>query len=206
MLVRFYRSNLVYLIRLVFAIVGVGFAYIHQVEYANISLLVCTSLKVFSMDIANQFDASEEALSLGLEIETQSDFVAFGLLPVALLLSTSGGQTWGIFILTIYLLAVSLRLAHFNRPEVFQGDAVEIEGYYLGLPLISAGVIVPFVLLLAAFLSQELQAALLGIVLVVLAGFYLVKRPVQQLSKEYLRYGIFVLIGMIVLFLLMAVF
>lgn len=147
----------------------------------------------------------------GIQIDSLSDVIAFGVLPacigVALLrrsellrsIYTNDGKIIvGIYfilhaILVLYILAALIRLAYFNVTEEIrqetEGEKPRKE--YTGLPVTSASLIFPAVMLLD-FLFKKADLGLLYFGIVILMGFaFLLK---FKIKKPGLR-GLLIMVG-----------
>lgn len=118
-------------------------------------------------------DRSTTERNFGIQIDSLSDLVAFGILPIcigAALVARSDVFNFGsqgmslVFaivcytIMAMYALAAMIRLAYFN---VTEEERQKSEGgtrkYYLGLPVTSASIVFPFILLIL-YLCKEFFA------------------------------------------------
>ncbi len=148
----------------------------------------------------------------GIQIDSLSDVVAFGVLPACIgsalfrrsEMLRSLGAAWGAgpvkwvafllhAILILYILAALIRLAYFNVTEELrqetEGEKARKE--YLGLPVTSAALVFPMVLLID-FLCKSVDLGLLYFGITVLMGFaFLLKFKVK---KPGLR-GLLIMIG-----------
>ena len=169
-------------------------------------------------------DRSEAQKSFGIQIDSLSDLVAFGVLPscigIAMLrasekltdvphLRLSGNADKPVLypialfvVVLLYVLAAMIRLAYFNVMEE-QRQKVE-EGTrktYLGLPVTSAALIFPTVMLIQFMTRQDLTLLYFGVMLVT-AIMFVVRIHVP---KPQMR-GILIMIGIgLVEFILLAI-
>lgn len=201
-----HQSNLVIVARMFFGIVGTGFAYTGSYEYALISLMISAVMNVYAFDIAGQFQQDDRQLSFGIELEVLADFVSFGLLPACLLLSVNQANIWSIIGFAVYLLAVAIRLAHFNRPADYQDVDYDDQNQYLGLPLLAVAPVLPVVFLLSYVLPLNIFAWILIAIMIVLAAAYVIAKPIPMLRKDYMTYTVFGTIAMIVIYILLSIF
>lgn len=123
-------------------------------------------------------DRSPAEKAFGIQIDSLADLVAFGVLPACIgeAISTVGPQIYGIscfsffglggdravsililFILMFYVLAALIRLAYFN---VMEEERQKTEGgcrkTYIGLPVTSAALIFPSIMLLQYILPFDI--------------------------------------------------
>ena len=132
-------------------------------------LLLCGLCDAFDGKVARtKKDRTEMEINFGIQIDSLSDLIAFGVLPACigtamLRLSpffqkfTASGGAAGRMIITIslsallvlYILAAMIRLAYFNvTEEERQKTEGGVRKFYTGLPVTSAALIFPAILLL----------------------------------------------------------
>ena len=163
-------------------------------------LLVCGLCDAFDGKVARtKKDRTRMEQNFGIQIDSLSDIVAFGVLPACIgaalirvspvlrVLFTGGDFKPAMALklalhalLVLYVLAALIRLAYFN---VTEQERQETEGgvrkYYTGLPVTSAALIFPFVLLLQYVLPADITLVYIGVV--VLTGFlFLAKFQVRK--------------------------
>ena len=147
-------------------------------------------------------DRTPQMKRFGIQIDSLADLIAFGVLPacigIAMLRCSLEYTTLPNFrfirlqekpvfaqvVLTIiaasYVLAAMIRLAYFNvLEEEDQNRDSNGEKIYLGLPVTSAALIFPAVLLLHVFVSADLTLLYFGVM--ILMGFlFLVKIHIKK--------------------------
>ena len=133
--------------------------------YGMFFLLFCGLCDAFDGKVARtKPNRTEKEMRFGIQIDSLTDLVAFGMLPLCIgvgllqgnLLSFWGvvpfGRTFTVLLVTVmafYLLAGMIRLAYFN---VTEEDRQKEEGgvtrrVYMGLPITSAALVFPTMLL-----------------------------------------------------------
>ena len=171
-------------------------------------LLFCGLCDAFDGKVArSKKDRSQEECSFGVQIDSLSDLVAFGVLPAAIgsamlrrssLLPLIYGTPWersvgvGVMaVLMLYILAAMIRLAYFNvTEEERQRTEGGVRKYYTGLPVTSAALIFPLILLLQYVIPADVTPVYF--VTAVLCGAAFLS-PVQ-IRKPGLR-GVLILVG-----------
>ena len=131
----------------------------------------------------------------GIQIDSLSDLVAFGVLPACIGNAmvrvcpsisevpvfrregrlTFPGEVFLYVIPALYVLAALIRLAYFNEAE--DGEARK---YYVGLPVTSAALLFPTVLLLQYLIPEDITLIYFGVMLlaaVLFLGKIRVKKP-----------------------------
>ena len=104
----------------------------------------------------------------GIQIDSLSDIVCFGVAPAVLCYCFGMRGVIGVAILMFYVLAGLIRLAWFNvMEEQRQEETVEKRECYQGLPITSMAIALPLVVVLKPFLGCEFMLALHVVMLVV---------------------------------------
>ena len=125
---------------------GITFAAGGNIKKALICLMIAGLCDMFDGKIASTMERTRQAKRFGVQIDSLSDLVCFGVLPALILYMINGG---GIKIIpsAFYLLCALIRLAWFNvdeeeRQEKEQGS----RRVYYGLPVTSAALIFPLLM------------------------------------------------------------
>ncbi len=194
----------------IISMTGIGHPY-----YGMFFLLFSGLCDAFDGKVARtKKDRSAFEQSFGMQIDSLSDLIAFGVLPasvgVALLRSSvkysdvpfrlaDGDKLhWYpvvlIAIAVLYVLAAMIRLAYFNATEDERRRDRETLGreYFTGLPVTTAALVFPLVLLLHNFLRFDLSIVYFAVMLLtglLFLGSFKVPKP----GKKEL--GIAVIIG-----------
>ena len=129
---------------------GVVLAINGNVFKALLCLLVAGFCDMFDGRIAATKERTKSEKHFGIQIDSLSDIIAFGVLPAVIVLllqptSIPGGCACG-----FYMLCALIRLAYFNVDEAARQELTEgSREYYKGLPVTSAALIVPIVFCVA---------------------------------------------------------
>ena len=175
-------------------------------------LLFCGLCDAFDGKVARtKKDRSKMEQNFGIQIDSLSDVVAFGVLPAcigAALIRTSPALAvafeectaqWQInlgkffihAVLVLYSLAATIRLAYFNvTEEERQAKEDGVRKYYVGLPVTAASLIFPFVMLVQYILPADITLVYIGAALI--TGFLFLSR--FQVRKPGLR-GILIMVA-----------
>ncbi len=176
-------------------------------------LLFCGLCDAFDGQVARtKKNRTDMEKNYGIQIDSLSDLIAFGVLPACIgmaLVRTSPllqmlfepGETNVLFrvisgilfaVLVLYILAALIRLAYFN---VTEEERQRTEGNarrrsYTGLPVTSAALIFPSVMLLRYILPMDISIVYFPVTLI--TGFLFLSK--LQIPKPGLR-GILIMIG-----------
>ena len=149
-------------------------------------------------------------INFGIQIDSLSDLIAFGVLPACIgtamlrlspffqKLTASGGAAGRMIItislsalLVLYILAAMIRLAYFNvTEEERQKTEGGVRKFYTGLPVTSAALIFPAILLLQYIIPWDITPLYFATIL--FTGLAILSR--FQIRKPGLR-GILIMIG-----------
>lgn len=174
-------------------------------------LLFCGFCDAFDGKVARtKKGRTEMERNYGIQIDSLSDLVAFGVLPACIGVATlrcsplmqelfaEGGRTMVLIarglayaVLLLYMLAALIRLAYFN---VTEEERQKTEGgarkYYTGLPVTTAALIFPTVMLLQFITPMDITPLYLGVA--VLTGFAFLAK--FQMRKPGMR-GVLIMVA-----------
>lgn len=144
-------------------------------------LMVSGLCDMFDGLVARTMERTETEKKFGIQIDSLSDLVCFGVLPAAI------GYALGIrgcymIVLILYPLAALIRLAYFNimeeeRQDVSTGPRKE----YLGLPVTSAALIMPFIYIFKMHFGAMFRYVYAAVLLLVAIAF-IVKFKVKKVG------------------------
>ena len=175
-------------------------------------LLFCGLCDAFDGKVARtKKNRTEEECNFGVQIDSLSDIVAFGVLPVcigAALIKTDlidsfrSGQALGrvttvllAAVMALYLLTGMIRLAYFNvTEEQRQKTETGARKFYYGLPITSAALVFPTVLLVRYILARTSGTDITPVYFAVMALCAIAFVAKFQLKKPGLR-GILIMVG-----------
>lgn len=143
-----FLPNVVTITAMCFGLSSIRFAQSNEWEYAVFCILVSALLDMLDGKIARFLDHST---TLGLELDSLSDLVCFGVAPsIVLYLSTMqqvGRIGWGICM--FYTVCCALRLARFNVSQVNSEQTSDLDRkYFIGIPAPAGAVVALFPLIL----------------------------------------------------------
>ena len=190
---------------IIISLAGPGHPYI-----GGFFLLFCGLCDAFDGKVARtKKDRTPAHQDYGIQIDSLSDLVAFGVLPAATGMSLlrasvrfsdvpfraedTGKLHWYpivlIVIALLYVLAAMIRLAYFNVTEEERKREAETRGaaYFTGLPVTTAALVFPTVLLLHYFLRFDLSIAYF-VVMLIMALLFLGNFKIRKPGKKALAW------------------
>lgn len=161
---------------------GIFFALTGNPLAAVICLGISGCLDLFDGKVARtKKDRTLEEKQYGIQIDSLTDMICFGVLPVAIGYSVGMKAYYFIPLFCLYILAGMIRLAYFNVKEL--NRAPEEKSIFYGVPITTAAMVIPFIWLLKYFLKDNfyiLYASILGL----LMALFVAKIKIKKLSAK----------------------
>ncbi len=156
-------------ISLVVSMSGMMFSVNGKIQYAVVCLAISGLCDMFDGKIARtKKNRTEVEKNFGIQIDSLSDVICFGVSPAILCYCMGMRSRVGIVILMFYVLAGLIRLAWFNvTEEVRQSETTEKREYYQGLPITSMAIALPIMFALKPLLGKDFFLGLHVLVLAV---------------------------------------
>lgn len=156
-------------ISLIVSMSGMMFSVNGKIKYAVVCLAISGLCDMFDGKIARtKKNRTEVEKNFGIQIDSLSDVICFGVSPALLCYCMGMRSRVGIVILMFYVLAGLIRLAWFNvTEEVRQSETTEKREYYQGLPITSMAIALPIMFALKPFLGKDFFLGLHVLVLAV---------------------------------------
>jgi CDP-diacylglycerol--serine O-phosphatidyltransferase len=143
-----------------------------NLKAAIILLLVAGFCDMFDGLVASTMKRTKAEKRFGIQIDSLSDLICFGVLPAVICFYCTNERVFHGIIPGLYLLCALIRLAWFNVDEEERQDK-QVGGrkHYLGLPVTTAALIVPFFTGLGGLLSLPLDYVLSILLLITAVAF-----------------------------------
>lgn len=175
-------------------------------------LMLCGLCDTFDGRIArSKKNRTEKEKAFGVQIDSLSDLVAFGVLPVCIGIALYKRDLFEIMhngikptllshipypvviaISAIFVLCALIRLAYFNiTAEETQSDSLGDNKYYYGLPVTSTALIFPTLLLLKYCLYINISTAYY-IMLIIVAVLFVAKFKLKKPGTKMIYFMIFI--------------
>ena len=126
---------------------GIHFALNGNTLMAIMCLMFSGFCDMFDGKVARtKKNRTDEERKFGIQVDSLSDLVAFGVLPSAIGYGLGIDKTWMFFVLYLLPLCALIRLAYFNvTEEIRSSKTTEVRSEYLGLPVTSTAIILPII-------------------------------------------------------------
>lgn len=164
-------------------------------------LMLAGVCDMFDGAVASTKEREEREKTFGIQIDSLSDLVSFGVLPGVFVYVISGKDAVVGLIASLFVLSALIRLAYYNVLEMErQGQATEKKKCFLGVPVTTVAVLLPAVYLL--YDHRICKSRLCFPILLVLVGIgYLlpveIKKPGIIGKAGLLLLGILEALGML---------
>ena len=140
------------------AVTGLYFCFTRHPVMASICLILCALLDAFDGMVARtKKDRTEAECQFGIQIDSLTDLIAFGVLPTMIGAVYVSGLLMPVYVAIsgLFVLAALIRLAYFNVQE---NDRQKVETgkrrHYNGLPVTSSGAIFPSVVMVSLLMKH----------------------------------------------------
>ena len=140
-------------------------------------------------------DRTDEEKRFGIQLDSLSDIVCFGVLPFVIGVCIGAREWWQIAIMALFALAGLIRLAYFNvTEETRQKQTNEKRRHYLGVPITSSALTVPLLFCFRGFLAGAFPIAY---TLLLLANGVLFVVPLQVKKPSKTGLAAMLVIGIV---------
>lgn len=143
------------------SVVGMGFAVGGKVVPAVICLMFSGFCDMFDGIVARtKKDRTDEEKRFGIQLDSLSDIVCFGVLPFVIGVCVGANAWWQIAIMALFALAGLIRLAYYNvTEETRQQQTDEKRKHYLGVPITSSALTVPLLFCFRGLIGEAFPIA-----------------------------------------------
>lgn len=191
---------------LLFAVAGI----IRAIEADYWTAVVCMMFSglcdMFDGMVANTKDRNESEKKFGIQIDSLSDLVSFGVLPGVFVYMISGRTVFAGAISSFFVLCALIRLAFFNvLEEERQEQTSERRKSYLGLPVTNIALLLPALYLLFTCTTFQKTIWFNILLLAVAVCFVLpfeVKKPKRMGMCVIILIGLIEIAGMVITYML----
>lgn len=198
MLIGFYNYTvwLTY-IGMMSSVIGIGFACGGRITAAVICLMFSGFCDLFDGMVARtKKDRTDEERRYGIQLDSLSDVVCFGVFPVAIGYNIGATAWWQVAIMALFALAGLIRLAYYNvTEETRQQQTTEKRKHYLGVPITTSALSVPLLFCFRKLLGDCFP---LAYTLLLLVNGALFVTPVKV--KKPTKVGIAIMLALGVIF------
>ena len=178
------------------SVTGMGLAIQGKIIPAVICLMFSGFCDMFDGIVSRtKKDRTDEEKRFGIQLDSLSDIVCFGVLPFVIGVCIGEREWWQIAIMALFALAGLIRLAYFNvTEETRQKQTNEKRRNYLGVPITSSALTVPLLFCFRGFLAGAFPIAY---TLLLLANGVLFVVPLQVKKPSKTGLAAMLVIGIV---------
>ncbi len=126
--------------------IGIIYAFENNTFGAIICLMAAGFCDMFDGTIASTKERTQQEKYFGIQIDSLSDLICFGVLPAIIVYSQNRGNHIILAICALYLLCALIRLAYFNVDEQERQQSSDtLREIYYGLPVTMSALFLPVV-------------------------------------------------------------
>ena len=179
------------------SVIGIGLAFEGKLIASVICLMFSGLCDMFDGIVARtKKDRNEEEKRFGIQLDSLSDIVCFGVLPFVIGVSIGADKWWQLAIMALFALAGLIRLAYYNvTEETRQQQTCEKRKHYLGVPITTSALTVPLLFCFRSLLGAHFPQAY-TLLLLINGALFIAPVQVKKPSK----------LGLLVMFILGVIF
>jgi len=202
MLIGFYNYTvIVTYIGMIFGVLGILSSFNGNIIQAIVFLMLTGVCDMFDGKIAKTRKRNKQEKRFGIQIDSLSDFICFGVLPAMIGYNLGMDKLYLIPIVVLYILAALIRLAYFNVMEEERQDRTnEDQIMCTGLPVPPSAIIFPFVYLVSNIFFKNVQGYVFASMMLLVSILFISKFEIKKLQMKELI--IMIVFGIVVLSLL----
>lgn len=168
-------------IGMLFGFMGITFGMEGKMKETLLCLLLAGVCDMFDGAIASTRERTRSEKRFGIQIDSLSDLICFGLLPALVFYGLNGRSSLGFLAGGFYVLCALIRLAYFNIMEEERQDTeAGSRRTYLGLPVTTIALILPLGYLIQTSFFPGKEWIYIGIAFAAAFAFLLpfsIKKP-----------------------------
>lgn len=175
-----------------FAFIGIIIA-LNSHFIAAVFCLLCSGIcDAFDGRVARKYKASKEQKVYGVQLDSLSDVICFGVFP-AVLVSLISHNFISYLISAFYLLCGVVRLAYFNTMNCLPNNKKNI---FIGVPITTVSIILPIIIFVFRFINFQLLTYILPIILLLLGISFVLRIEIKKpdiskiLNKIFNKYTV----------------
>lgn len=165
----------------IFGFIGITYTFNNNLKLALICLMISGFCDMFDGKIASTMKRNKQEKRFGVQIDSLSDLICFGVLPSLLVLRLTKGELIYVAITVMYLLCALVRLAWFNVDEEERQEKEDCtRDTYLGLPVTTSALILPLIVGSVGLLKLPIDRITPWVLLFVAVAFispFKIKKP-----------------------------
>ena len=148
----FRKCDLLTMLGTSLAFLGIYLACENHFTVAVFCLLLCGVCDSFDGTLARKYKYSKEEQEYGVQLDSLSDVICFGVLPAVITVLVSKSYI-SVLIGIIFILAGVVRLAYFNMLHTTNKAKA---GIYIGVPITAIAIVYPIVFIIVKSINFDI--------------------------------------------------
>ncbi len=172
------KCDLVTMLGTCFAVTGIIFAFNLKTIWAIFCLIFAAICDAFDGVVARRFKSLKDNEIYGIELDSLSDVISFGVLPAIIALNLINNNIYGYAVCIFFVLCGVIRLAYFNMlASTKKGSNKE----FIGLPITASAIILPLVYFVCYLINAKYINIIIPITLLITGILFIcplkIKKP-----------------------------
>ncbi len=172
----FRKCDILTMIGTTISLLGIYMAINNNINISVLCLMISGICDSFDGVLARSKSYSREMQEYGVELDSLSDAICFGLLPSIITIIISNSLICLIFC-TFYMLSGIIRLAYFN---MLHNTNKAQKGIYIGMPITVIAIVYPITYIIIKLINYELLKYSMPIILLVMGILEISKINVKK--------------------------
>lgn len=176
-IIGFYRKcDLLTMLGTLSSFLGLILVFNKSITFAVLCMIVSGICDAFDGALARKGNYSKFQKAYGVQLDSLSDVICFGVLP-AMITSVISNNICAKIICAFYVMCGVIRLAYFNALSVTEKNK---KGGYVGVPITTVSIVYPLIYILIKFINVNLLPTVMTIVLLVLGVSFILKIDIPK--------------------------
>lgn len=164
-----------------FAITGIIFAYNLKTTFAVFCLIFAAICDAFDGVVARRFKSLKEQEIYGVELDSLSDAISFGVLPMMIVLNLTIHNIYTYAISIFFVLCGVIRLAYFNMLTTTKKSTGK---EFIGLPITASAIILPAIYFLSFLIKFKYRVIIFPVTLLITGVLYIMPFKLKKLTNR----------------------
>lgn len=177
-------------------VAGIVFGFTDKPFLAILCLMTSGALDMVDGKVARTKKRDESAINFGIQIDSLTDIIAFGILPIAIGYAVGLNKPYHLIIFFLFALGALIRLAYFNvNEEIRTKNKKGRTLLFTGLPTSSVALILPLIYSLKVVLPKYFPT-IYGISMLIISFLFVLNKKFIT-KPDTKRMISFVFIGLV---------
>ncbi len=164
-----------------FAILGIISAFNMRTTYSIFCLILAAICDAFDGVVARRFRSLKDQEIYGIELDSLSDAISFGVLPMMITLNISHDNILTYIICVFFCVCGVIRLAYFN---MLTTTKKKVKNEFIGIPITASAIVIPLVYFVTFLISKKYNYIIFPAVLLIMGMLYItpikLKKPTSR--------------------------